>query len=437
MTRLRNFLVLIRGQLWLVPALMSVGALLLAYLMLSPTLGFQYLAKAELWWLFSGDAGTARDLLSSLLSGMMTMTSLVVSMTFVTLTLAANQLGPRLIWNFIEDRQIQVVLGLFLAAIFYVVVVLRSIDDSLGPDSVPHIAVTTATALTLACLFALLFYVHKIARTIIADTVVERVSSTLLHSFDDLLPKEEKFIAEYSEQDLPDHSCWISLGKAGYIQTIDYDHLVGIAGKHGLVLRVTVRAGHFLLQSGEHVEVLSADPIGPEISHKIRSSFIIGPERNAAQDLEYSFRQLVEVALRALSSGIKDPFTVLAVIDHLGQALECLLGKSPQAEAIYDEEDRLCVIASRSDAAGLVEASFGQIRQSASDQPAILIHMADTIGKLSKATDTSTIRKALLLQLDGLEQAGGKLPFSHDRAETLKRIAEARTCVEPSQRLRS
>jgi uncharacterized membrane protein len=106
----------------------------------------------------------------------MTMTSLVVSVTFVILTLAANQLGPRLIPIFMGDRQIQIVLGLFLGTILYVLVVLRSLDETLGPEGVPHAAVTVGSALTVVCLVALLFYVHKVARAIVADSIVARVA---------------------------------------------------------------------------------------------------------------------------------------------------------------------------------------------------------------------------------------------------------------------
>jgi uncharacterized membrane protein len=179
MSRVYNFVVLLRGQLWILPAVMSATAVLLAYAILGSGVDLSDPRGSDLWWLYSGDASTARDLLSTLLSGLMTMTSLVVSVTFVTLTLAANQLGPRLIWNFIGDRQIQAVLGLFLSTILYVLVVLRSLDDTLGPKGVPHVAVTVASVLTVLCLFALLFYVHKIARSIVADTAVKRVATEL------------------------------------------------------------------------------------------------------------------------------------------------------------------------------------------------------------------------------------------------------------------
>ena len=132
MSRIGNFFVLMRERLWIVPILISCLALALAYasIHLGASIISATVSEGELRWLFSGDASTARGLLSSLLSGLMTMTSLVISVTFVILTLAANQLGPRLISTFLGDRQIQVVLGLFLGTILYVLVVLGSLDEA-------------------------------------------------------------------------------------------------------------------------------------------------------------------------------------------------------------------------------------------------------------------------------------------------------------------
>src|SRR5688572_3653673 len=142
MDRLRNATAILREQLWALPAVFTICSAGLAYVLL--TWGDRLIPSREssYWWLYSGEARTARDLLSSLLSGLMTMTSLVVSVTFVILTLAANQLGPRLISTFMGDRQIQTVLGLFLGTILYVLVVLRSLDDTLGTEGVPHVAVS-------------------------------------------------------------------------------------------------------------------------------------------------------------------------------------------------------------------------------------------------------------------------------------------------------
>jgi uncharacterized membrane protein len=189
MNRVLNFLILLRQKLWVVPMFMGVLALLLAYgLVTVAPLFASTVADHEFRWLFGGDAATARGLLSSLLTGHMTMTSLVVSMTFIILPLAANQLGPRLVTTFLADRLLQVALGLFIGTILYLLVVLGSLDEARG-TGVPRLAVTVGRVLTVLCLFALMFYVDKVARWIIADNIVEEVSGNLRKNIHEMLPE--------------------------------------------------------------------------------------------------------------------------------------------------------------------------------------------------------------------------------------------------------
>ncbi len=308
MTRIRNVIALLRGQLWILPALITAFAAVLAYLTLA--YGAQLLNAAEIssWWLYSGDAGTARSLLSSFLSGLITMTSLIVSVTFVILTLAANQLGPRLISIFMADRQIQSVIGLFLGTILYVIIIFRTLNDKLGAEGVPHVAVTVASALTILCLIALLFYVHKIARSIIADNVVAAAADDLRNNLQDILSDDDEresvdavrgtIAAELGRSE----PGVISLGCYGYIQVIDYGRLVSTACNEEVILEVNVRSGHFVLKGGDHL-IVHSGCVSEEAKDAIRQAFVVSSERTPAQDLEHGIRQLVEIALRALSRG--------------------------------------------------------------------------------------------------------------------------------------
>ena len=79
-----------RASLWLIAAVISGLAVTLAWLLLVFDLPFLDFDEGKVWWLFSSDADAALDLLSSLLSGMITMTSLVVCITMVVLFLAAG-----------------------------------------------------------------------------------------------------------------------------------------------------------------------------------------------------------------------------------------------------------------------------------------------------------------------------------------------------------
>jgi uncharacterized membrane protein len=431
MDRVRNLMALLRSQLWPLPALFTLMAAGLAYLLLAYGAYLGPRDAGEHWWLYSGEASTARELLSSLLSGLMTMTSLVVSVTFVILTLAANQLGPRLISIFMGDRQIQSVLGLFIGTILYVILIMRVLDDTLGSDGVPHLAVTAASVLTILCLLALLFYIHKIARAIIADNVVEAVSQEFRHALHSILPNGEA--PKEDQIDLPPPGCTsfpVSLGRCGYLQVVNYERLVKLAGEHNLLIEVRVRAGHYLLTNGEHVRVHAGSPIDATLQDAIRSAFTIGSARTPAQDPEHGIRQLVEIATRALSPGTNDPFTALAVIDRLGASFEEVLSRHLQPRTLKDREGIVRVVADRADMEGLLSAAFHPIRQAGATHPGILIRIADTMKGLAAGAKTAEQKRALFLQLLRLAQTArvGRLAIC-DRQDISRRIWRARQAL--------
>jgi uncharacterized membrane protein len=408
---------------------MTLGAGFLAYWTLRFGSAISNLAGADAWWLYSGDSETGRNLLNAFLTGLITMTSLVVSVTFVILTNAASQLGPRLISFFMSDRQIQLVLGLFLATIFYVILVLRSLDDTLGPEGIPHAAITLATVLTVSCLFALLFYVHKIARSVIADELVQKVWRELRGALEVLLNAESWPKAKSSTECIAPAGA-LSIGKHGYIQVVDYARLVALASRTNCHLHLDVRAGYFVLENGAHARVCGRDGTDPKFIKEFRQAFVVGSNRTPAQDLEHGLRQLVEIALRGLSPGINDPFTATTVIDRLAAALEQIYQAQLPASQLPDEEGVVRVTALRADHSSLVNAAFDQIRQAGSDHPAIIRRLAEAIGKIGVVATSMERKSALIEQLDKLEasaEAAGYIP--QDGRPVSASIASAREII--------
>lgn len=435
MARLRNILAHVRAQLWLLPALMTLAAALLAILAVKYGNAVQLAAGTSAWWLYSGDASTARDLLSALLSGLITMTSLIVSMTVVILATAASQLGPRLISYFMRDREIQFVIGLFIGTTFYVIIVLRTLDDTLGPNGIPHAAITVASVLTASCLFALLFYVHKIARSIVADNLVEEVFVTLRSNIADIIDDEGKTQApRASFEAMPCRP--LALGRAGYIQVIDYGALLQLAHERDLYLNVRVRAGQYVLADGAHVDIHGEGQRNEGaqeragLDQEIARAVVIGSQRTPAQDLEDGLRQLVEVGLRALSPGINDPFTAAAVIDRLGGALEQILSRDLPGRFLQHEDGKVRIIADRSDHEGLVGAAFNQLRRAGGDHPSILICMAGTLCKLAPVAHDMPTRQALLDQVRRIEETAARGAFTAlDARDVTAAIETAREAV--------
>lgn len=402
--RIRNVLNALRARLWLIPALMSIAAVIAARTLVRWEAAGSWDGYGA-WWYFAGDTDTAREVLSTMLSGMITMTSLIISITMVVLTLAATQLGPRLIWNFVRDRQIQTIFGVFFATIFFILVVSSSIESE---AEVPSAAVTASSALVGLCLFTLLFHVSKVARAIIADTEIDEVGARLLKQISELRPaREVRSGVNGGREPAYPHLARVSLRQSGYVQVIEYDRMVAHAARHDLRIDIKVRAGHFVLSDGDHVSVRHAGTLNEKEKKRIRDAVVVGTERTPTQDLEYSVRQLVEIAVRALSPGINDPYTAIGSVNRLGEAVDRLMDRAMPATVHTDEEGVIRVTAQTSTFDGVLDAAFNQIRQAAANRrdAAVLISMCSLFGQLGFVARTDAQVRSMHRHLDILARA--------------------------------
>jgi len=118
----------------------------------------------------------------------------------------------------------------------------------------------------------------------------------------------------------------------GYLQLIDADALMALASGEDLLLRLERRPGHYLVKGRAMVMVWPGQRVTETLVDNMTAAFVIGNQRTAAQDVEFSFNQLVEIAVRALSPGINDPFTAIACVDRLGSGL-CRLARRDMPSA--------------------------------------------------------------------------------------------------------
>jgi uncharacterized membrane protein len=104
----------------------------------------------------------------------------------------------------------------------------------------------------------------------------------------------------------------------------------------------------------------------------------VGDQRASAADLEFAVRQLVEVAVRALSPGINDPHTAMSVLDRLGAAL-CDLAPRHLSLGVVLRDGLAALVVPAVDYGGLTDAMFHMIRQNAAGTPAVLIRQIEVL----------------------------------------------------------
>jgi len=389
----------IRSSLWALPLLIVAGAVALAYAALNVRLKIG--GDTVVWYLYGGSAKQAPEFLSNLVSAMITMATLAISITMVVLTLAAQQLGPRLIRSFMADKRTQVALGLFIATVVYLLLVLRRTYGL--EDSTPNLAVTVGTALVLLSVGTLLLFVHHLAQSIIADNVIDRVGRQLDDNIARLLP-DRKTAQPAAPADTAMRGAPVTLSAGGYVQAIDIDSIVTAAAEADAFVTLTIRAGQHTVP-GCVVGHVAPEAAAERLTPAIRNAVLVGHERTAIQDLEFSVHQLVEVALRALSPGINDPFTAIAALDRLTLSLACVMRHGDAVRVFQDGDKRTRLVMPVSSFEGITDAAFNQIRQRAAGMPALLIRMVANIGHLLEQADAAQ-RAALEKHLALVLRAG-------------------------------
>lgn len=419
----------VRGSLWAVPASLALAAVVLARGAVAVD---ERGLLDDLWltdWLYAGSPGDARALLGTLSGSTITVAGVVFSITVVALSFATTHLGPRLLRVFMRDRGTQVVLGSFVAVYLYELLVMSSIQGSLDTDAVPRLAVSLGLGLATLSFGLLIYFFHHVARSMQVENVVASVRSELDTNLERLFPEEypegdeerpeEERPEGFADDDLPEA---VAAERSGYVQAIDYARLERLAGKGELRLRCEVRSGHFV--TAREPLVRGSAGLSDDARDEVRATFVIGGQRTGYQDIEFAIRQLVEVALRALSSGVNDPFTAILCIDNLTDALAVLARRCTPAWSVWADDDGQERLASPGVTfAGAMDSAWNQLRQHAGDQPAVAIRMVECLEVLYRAAACEPRRRHIAQHAARLARATAEWPESEDRASFAERWA--------------
>ncbi|MBD2015241.1 DUF2254 domain-containing protein [Microcoleus sp. FACHB-53] len=403
----------LHSSYWFVPTLMAGMAIALAFTMLSLDRAGKSGSIEKLSWIYTGGPDGARTMLSTIAGSMITVAGTAFSITIVALTLASSQFGPRLLRNFMQDTGNQVVLGTFIATFIYCLLVLRTVRGDNYNVFVPQISVTVAIVLALASIGVLIYFIHHASTTIQASHVIGEVGSDLDKATNRLFPQKmgqnlpetrrrwvEEIPVGFDKEAAP-----VLATQSGYIQAIDDEKLMKVAKSKDLLMRLKLRPGKFVVQGSELLMVWPGERVNEKLTQQINNVFILGKERTDQQDIEFCINELVEVALRAISPGINDPFTAIQCIDQLSAGLCRLAERDFPSPYRYDDDNNLRVIADPVTFARLTDDAFNQIRQYSKSDVAVRIRMLEAIAVIATHTHKKKDRTALLRHAQVLQDS--------------------------------
>ncbi len=376
----------LRTSYWLVPSTMTFISALFAVTIVELD-RVAVLGGFLRHWSYGGGAEGARAVLETIASSMITVAGVVFSITVVALSLASSQFGPRLLRNFIRDRSSQFVLGTFVSTFVYCILVMRTVRSE-DEQFVPHMSVAFGVAFALWSLGVLIFFIHHVAVSIQADRIIRVVSDELLETIDSLFPEKEEFTAQSAPAGsvLPseDDAAEIAAGESGYLSGISVEELVRLAEREDLFVRIVVRPGHFIVRGSVLCRISPRERLNRTCESSLAKLFVIGQQRTALQDLEFTVNQLVEIAVRALSPGVNDPFTAVICVDRIGEAL-CRLAerKFPPPEE-FDSTGRIRVVRYPVTFSDITDAALNQIRQYGRSSVAVSLRLLDMLAVVAR-----------------------------------------------------
>ena len=405
----------LRSAIWPVPAAMAVGAMLLSAVTLSLDHARPDDAASSLF-LYGGDAARARGLLGAIASALLTFTGLVFSVTMLVLQLASSQLSPRVMRTFLQDRGNQVVLGVFVGTLVYAMLTRRAVRSP--PDAfVPGLSIWVALLLLLGSVGAFIYYIHHMANAIRATQVMDRVTGETRSAIAARYPDS---IAEQVPIPLAPRSGptrLVRAGRSGSLEAIDIERLVRLADEGDARLEVVVPVGGWVAGGTPLVRVW-ADGAKPA-DGPLQDALSIVLERTVAGDPGFGIRQLVDIALRALSPGINDPTTAIQSIDRIHSMLRDLLGRAIPGPGMIDPTGR--VVVHRPTWDGFVGEAIDELERTAADQPRVRRRIAAMLDDL--LIDAHPSRRAALRRRRVL--VADAEPVSSDGGRSSTRVGDS------------
>ncbi|MBA2528539.1 MAG: DUF2254 domain-containing protein [Euzebyales bacterium] len=324
---------------------------------------------------YNGDADGARQILTTVAGAIIAVTATVFSLTIVTLELASSQYSPRLLRNFLSDRGTQVVLSTFMGTFTYCLALLRAIPAAASPAALPQAALTGALGLVVASIAALVYYVHHVSQSIRIESILADVEAMTLAT----IRRVYRHGAAQSLPPSPAGALAVPTEESGFVQAVDLDEMTRDAAAAGVVVALRPVVGEHVVRGTTLGWVwpdapdarLPMDAMTDLLNRNVEVSF----ERTLNQDVAFGIRQLVDIAIRAISPAVNDPTTAVDAISHLTVLLCALARREVGHHARCDAGGALRVVLRGYDFSEYLQQACGQIRRYGAGEPAVLVQL--------------------------------------------------------------
>ncbi len=407
----------IQGSSWIIP-LVYAAAAFVAGLTIPKIEGVLFPGLVA-----PASVGSATAIYSAIASGMIALTGIVFSLTFVMVQFSATVYSPRLVLWIARDPVTSHALGVFVATFLYAVCALAGVDRGRS-GAVPFLSVCIVIALLLASIGMFVALVHRVGMLQINRMLIftGNQGRKVIQALYMPLQSDDSAPVQVVPDHLPTAQVLVHRGPPRAIQSVDVERLLELSRRADAVIELVSAVGDTVVDATPLLLVKGATTKVNEAA--LRRSIVLGDGRTFEQDPKYALRLLVDIAIKALSPAINDPTTAAQALDQI-QDLLLRLGRSQLDVGQYcDKHAKLRVIIPLPQWEDFLRLAFDEIRSYGSGSVQVMRRMKAVITELIEALPAQ--RQPALRHWESRLSTTITRSFSNDVEEQLEASTEDR-----------
>ncbi len=359
------------------PAIIVLGFLLLAGFMIY----FDYTEtgksiKSDLEFLKLRDAETARSIISVIAGGLISLTVFSFSMVMIVLNQAASQMSNRVLDKLIGNRYQQFILGYYIGTIVYALILLTAIRDIDEGLSIPALSAYLLIILSVVAIFLFIYFLHYITQSIKYAVIIKRIFRQTKES----LHKTCRLTSQ-TEIESPKEGRIITAFISGIFEGFHKKELLELAVKNNMVISFIHPFGNYVIKGAPVAHIKTARETDADLDKELELIIILKPEEEIEKNYYYGFRQLVEVAIKALSPGINDPGTAIESLRSIFSLLAYRLNHYPD-NVVKDKNGNPRIITNEKSFSKIFTESLYPIWSYGSDDRLVQLEMLHLLKQL-------------------------------------------------------
>lgn len=385
----------LRSTMWVVP----VAAYVISFFLIRIV---GWLDDWLQWsWSWKLDVATVDTTLESIVSATIAFIVFAFSSLLVAIQIASAQLTPRIIaTTLLRDNTIRLIVALFVLTLAFGVGTLAR-----AQNTVPYLLVTVAVFLAGASTVAFIYLIDYAARLLRPVSIVWRLGQEGLMVIEQVYPAKIKgphVLSRLVAPPPPADRTILHKGTSAIILAVDLEAILEEAKRTGGIIEFTHQVGNFLSVDEPLFHLYGGSDAADD--KRLRGAVALGAERTLEQDATFSFRVIVDIAIKALSKAINDPTTAVLAIDQLHRLLRAVGRRHLHDDVISDANGKPRVIFRTPNWDDFVELSCREIRLYGAENYQIARRLRAMLENLA-ATLPENRRPALLRELGLLDQA--------------------------------